>query len=70
MIEFFIFEGMNMDKTIDYAITFNGIEYIVDIFNADIFDATNTYIETFTYDDIEIAKRDMICPRFDGHLST
>lgn len=55
---------MNMDKTIDYAITFNGIEYIVDIFNADISDATNAYIETFVYDDIEIAKRDMMLYQF------
>ena len=60
MIESVIFEGMSMDKTIDYAITFNGIEYIVDIFNADILDAANAYIETFVYDDIEIAKRDMV----------
>ena len=64
MIESVIFEGMSMDKTIDYAITFNGIEYIVDIFNADILDAANAYIETFVYDDIEIAKRDMVLYQF------
>ncbi|SAY50830.1 hypothetical protein [Neisseria weaveri] len=50
-------EGLNFDKTVDFFISFDEEteEYIVDIFNAQIADKDQAYIETFEYENFEEA---------------
>lgn len=53
-------EGMNIDKTIDFHITFDegNQEYVVDIFDAQIADKDQAYIRTFECESLEEALED------------
>lgn len=53
-------EGMNIDNTIDFHITFDeeNQEYVVDIFNAQIADKDQAYIETFECESLKEALED------------
>ncbi|UOO75943.1 hypothetical protein LVJ85_07755 [Neisseria sp. Dent CA1/247] len=50
-------EGLNFDRTVDFFISFDEEteEYVVDIFNAQISDKDQAYIETFECEDFEEA---------------
>ncbi|WP_107860819.1 hypothetical protein [Neisseria weaveri] len=50
-------EGLNFDRTVDFFISFDEEteEYVVDIFNAQISDKDQAYIETFECEHFEEA---------------
>ncbi len=54
-----IFESMNKENTVDFAISYENGEFVADIFNAKIDNASQAYIESITYDTLEEAKYDM-----------
>ncbi len=54
-----IFESMNKDHTVDFAISYDNGEFVADVFNAKIDNANQAYIESISYNTLEEAKQDM-----------